>query len=56
MALSVSDVERLGDLARIELSPEELEHLAPQLDVILEAVARVGEVDTENVPPSTPSR
>lgn len=50
MALSVSDVERLGRLARIELSPEELEHLAPQLDVILEAVARVGELDTSDVP------
>ncbi|GAA1713939.1 Asp-tRNA(Asn)/Glu-tRNA(Gln) amidotransferase subunit GatC [Propioniferax innocua] len=50
MALSVSDVERLGRLARIELSPDELEQLAPQLDVILEAVARVGEIDTSDVP------
>lgn len=50
VALSVSDVEKLGRLARIDLSPEELEHLAPQLDVILDAVARVGEIDTEDVP------
>lgn len=50
MALSVSDVERLGRLARIELTPEELEHLAPQVDVILDAVARVGELDTADVP------
>ena len=50
MALSVSEVERLGKLARIQLSPEELEHLAPQLDVILESVSRVGELDTADVP------
>lgn len=50
MTLSVSDVERLGRLARIQLTPEELAQLAPQLDVILDAVARVGELDTSQVP------
>lgn len=53
MALSPDEVARLGKLARIELTQEELEHLAPQLDVILESVARVGELDTTDVPPTS---
>ncbi|WP_035758059.1 Asp-tRNA(Asn)/Glu-tRNA(Gln) amidotransferase subunit GatC [Granulicoccus phenolivorans] len=53
VALSVEDVARLSDLARIDLSPQELEHLAPQLEVILEAVARVSELDTEGVEPTS---
>ena len=34
MALTPSDVADLAKLARIELTPDELEHLAPQLEVI----------------------
>ena len=44
MALTPADVARLAGLARIDLSDAELAHLAPQLDVILESVARVTEV------------
>ncbi len=51
MALSTADVARLAELARIELTPAELEHLAPQLDVILHAVASVSEVAGADVPP-----
>ena len=36
--LSPDDVAALARLARIELTAEELAHLAPQLDVILESV------------------
>lgn len=50
MALTVEDVARLADLARIELTEEELEHLAPQLDVILESVASVSEVADKDIP------
>lgn len=53
MALTVSDVARLGSLARIDLTEEELEKLAPQLGVILESVARVSELDTTDVPPTS---
>lgn len=53
MALTVSDVARLGSLARIDLTEEELARLAPQLDVILESVARVSELDTTGVPPTS---
>lgn len=50
MALTPDDVARLAGLARIDLSEAELAHLAPQLDVILESVARVTQVAGEDVP------
>lgn len=53
LALTPADVARLGELARIRLSEEELAHLAPQLDVILASVARVTEVATPDVPPTS---
>ncbi len=53
MALTAADVARLGELARIRLTDEELAHLAPQLDVILASVARVTEVATPDVPPTS---
>lgn len=53
MALSPSDVARLAELARISLTQDELEHLAPQLDVILEAVATVSKVAGDDIPPTS---
>ncbi|MDO5535152.1 MAG: Asp-tRNA(Asn)/Glu-tRNA(Gln) amidotransferase subunit GatC [Propionibacteriaceae bacterium] len=53
MALSTAEVARLAELARIALTPEDLERLAPQLDVILEAVASVSEVAGADVPPTS---
>ena len=51
MALTTADVARLAALARIALSEDELAKLAPQLDVILTAVAQVTEVAGDDVPP-----
>lgn len=51
MALTTADVARLAALARIALSEDELAKLAPQLDVILAAVAQVTEVAGDDVPP-----
>lgn len=51
MALTTAEVARLAALARIELSADELARLAPQLDVILDAVAQVTEVAGDDVPP-----
>ena len=51
MVLSTAEVARLAELARIDLSPDELERIAPQLDVILGAVAQVQEVASAEVPP-----
>jgi aspartyl-tRNA(Asn)/glutamyl-tRNA(Gln) amidotransferase subunit C len=51
--ISRADVARLASLARIELTDEELDHLAPQLAVILESVAKVSEVAYADVPPTS---
>lgn len=51
MALSTPEVARLAELARINLSPSELDRLAPQVAAILDAVEHVAAVDTSAVPP-----
>lgn len=53
MALTVEDVAALARLARIELTEEERAHLAPQLEVILDSVAQVSEVATDEVAPTS---
>jgi aspartyl-tRNA(Asn)/glutamyl-tRNA(Gln) amidotransferase subunit C len=53
VAITAADVARLGELARIRLTAEETETLAPQLDVILGAVATVSEVAGADVPPTS---
>ena len=53
MALSPDDVAALARLARIELTDDELAHLAPQLDVILESVASVADVAADDIPPTS---
>jgi aspartyl-tRNA(Asn)/glutamyl-tRNA(Gln) amidotransferase subunit C len=47
--LTREDVAHLARLARIDLTDDELDHLAPQLAVILEAVAKVSEVAGDDV-------
>lgn len=51
--LSRDRVAHLAGLARIDLSDAELDHLAPQLQVIIESVARVSEVADADVPPTS---
>jgi len=53
MALSVDEVAALARLARIELSEDERAQLAPQLEVILESVAKVTDVATDDVVPTS---
>lgn len=43
------EVAHLATLARIDLSDAELDHLAPQLSVILESVASISEVTGDDV-------
>lgn len=50
-ALTRDDVAHLSRLARIEASDAELDRLCGELGVILDAVARVGEVAADDVPP-----
>jgi len=47
------EVGHLADLARIELSDEELDHLAPQLSVILESVTSIREAAADDIPPTS---
>lgn len=49
-SLNSAEVARLGALARIDLSPAETERLAGELDVIVEAVAKVSDVAGDDVP------
>ncbi|CAM8637336.1 GatC Asp-tRNAAsn/Glu-tRNAGln amidotransferase C subunit [Candidatus Planktophila versatilis] len=48
-SLSRDDVAKLAGLARIEMTEEELVSLASQFGMILDAVARVQEVDLTDV-------
>jgi len=48
--ISREEVARLAGLARIDLTDAELTRLATELDVIVEAVATVSRVATEDVP------
>jgi len=48
-----AEVRHLADLARIDLSDAELDHLAPQVGVILDSVASIAEVAAEDIPPTS---
>jgi aspartyl-tRNA(Asn)/glutamyl-tRNA(Gln) amidotransferase subunit C len=52
-AITREEVAHLAHLARIDLSDAELDHLAPQLAVILEAVASVSKVAAGDIPPTS---
>jgi aspartyl-tRNA(Asn)/glutamyl-tRNA(Gln) amidotransferase subunit C len=47
------EVAHLAVLARIDLDDAELDHLAPQLSVILESVASIAGVAGDDVPPTS---
>lgn len=48
--ITVADVQHLAGLARIALEPAEIEHLAGELNVIVDSVKKVQEVATPDVP------
>ncbi|MEO5662234.1 MAG: Asp-tRNA(Asn)/Glu-tRNA(Gln) amidotransferase subunit GatC [Nocardioides sp.] len=47
------EVAHLANLARIDLDDAELDHLAPQLSVILESVASINGVAGDDVHPTS---
>jgi len=47
------EVAHLAELARIDLTDTELDHLAPQLSVILESIASIQGVAGDDVPPTS---
>ncbi|KQQ95068.1 glutamyl-tRNA amidotransferase [Leifsonia sp. Leaf325] len=48
--ISAEQVAHIANLARIELSPEEIATLTAELDQIVDSVAKVTEVATPDVP------
>lgn len=52
-SISREEVAHLARLARLDLAPDELAHLAGQLDQIIGAVAQVAEVAADDIPPTS---
>ena len=53
MKITPQEVSHVADLARLHMSQEEIEALARQLDDILTYVAKLNELDTEAIVPTT---
>ena len=51
MALSLDDVHRLADLARIEITPAEATDVRAKLERIFELIGRMRAVDTTGIEP-----
>ena len=51
MPITRTDVEKIAELARLELTPEETELFTTQLGSIIEHVEKLNEIDTEKVEP-----
>lgn len=52
MAITREEVEAVAELAKLELSEDEIEQYAHQLNDILQYVDQLNEVDTSDVPPT----
>ena len=53
MSVSTQQVRHIAKLARIAMSDDEIERLAPELNNILGWIEQLGEVDTDGVEPLT---
>lgn len=51
--ISVSEIEKVARLARIELSPEELDTMTIELGSILAFVETLQAIDTSNIAPTS---
>ena len=54
-AISREEVAHLARLSRLAVTEQELDQFAGQLDVILQSVARVGEVAADDILPTSHS-
>lgn len=52
MKLSVEEVRHVAELAKLELSDEEINQFAVQLSAILDYAEQIQGVDTSSVPPT----
>ena len=53
MKITPEEISHVASLARLHLSQEEVEAMAKQLDEILTYVAKLNELETESVVPTT---
>lgn len=53
MKITQEEVERVAALARLQLSEEESSRMTKQLDTILSYVAKLEQLDTDDVAPTT---
>ena len=53
MSVTREQVARIASLARIRMTGDELDRMAPELSQILDWVEQLGAVDVENVEPMT---
>ena len=51
MPISKTDAEKIAELARLELSAEEIDLFAEQLSSIIGYVEKLNELDTTDLPP-----
>jgi aspartyl-tRNA(Asn)/glutamyl-tRNA(Gln) amidotransferase subunit C len=49
--VTVDDVERVAELAHLELTPEETSHMLTDLNAILDYVSELNQLDTAGVAP-----
>ena len=52
MPINQSDIEKVAQLAHLELAEEELKTFAPQITEIVSYVEQLNEIDTSNVEPA----
>ncbi len=52
-AITRDEVAHLARLARLALEPDELDRFGGQLDAIVSAISRIGDLDTADVPPTS---
>jgi aspartyl-tRNA(Asn)/glutamyl-tRNA(Gln) amidotransferase subunit C len=52
MPITESDIEKVAQLAHLDLAPEELKIFGPQITEIVNYVEQLNELDTSNVEPA----
>jgi aspartyl-tRNA(Asn)/glutamyl-tRNA(Gln) amidotransferase subunit C len=53
MMLTLAEVEHIAELARLDLTPEEKERYRQQLSAVLDHAARLQNIDTSQIPPTS---
>lgn len=53
MKITPDDINKVANLARLEISENEMTRIAEQVDAVLQYVAKLDELDTAGVPPTT---